>query len=255
MNESRIFRHQIQTLAIANLKARYRKTFAGFLWVVLNPLIMFGVQSLVFRKFIRLEVPDYGMFLLSGLLPWIFILQTLEMSTSLLVVNGRLLKSFPLNPLVCLLAQLCDNAVNFVAAFVLVLVPVWIRTPGSKLGLIFLPLPILTLFIGVFGLAWLLASLQVFFRDTRFMVSFVMSFAFFLTPVFYPVEYVPSQFRWMVLVNPFHHLLVPFRMSLYSFTPQGFAHAIGVAAGVALFFLGAAAVFWRLKRNDVYLNI
>jgi ABC-type polysaccharide/polyol phosphate export permease len=252
---TRAFRIQVQSLTVANLKTRYRQTLAGFFWVVFNPLVMYGVQSLVFRKFLRLEVPDYSMFLLSGLLPWIFIVQSVEMSTSIFVTNGRLLKSFPIHPLVCLLAQLCDNVVNFLAAFLLLGVPTWILHPGHVLGLLLLPLALVTLFCAVFALCWLLATLQVFFRDTRFIVSFVMSIAFFLTPVFYPVDFVPSQFRWIILINPFHHLLVPFRQTLYVFEPRAFMQAIGVAGLIAAALFGFASILWSKKRNEVYLNV
>ena len=75
-----IFSRQLISLTLANMKARYRKTFAGFLWVILNPIILYSVQSVVFRKILKIELPDYSLFLLGGLLPWIFITSTLEMS-------------------------------------------------------------------------------------------------------------------------------------------------------------------------------
>src|ERR1035437_5970491 len=93
-SEHRVLIRQVRALTVANLKSRYRKTFVGFLWVILNPLILYGVQSLVFMKFLKLQVPNYTLFLLSGLLPWVFIVQSVEMCTSLIVINGKLFKSF-----------------------------------------------------------------------------------------------------------------------------------------------------------------
>src|SRR5271154_4561101 len=101
-----IFVRQSRALAAANLKSRYRRTVAGFLWVVLNPLIMFGVQSMIFRHVLKIQISNYFLFLLSGLLPWIFITQSMDMCTSLFQANGGVLKSFHLNPLVLLTAQL-----------------------------------------------------------------------------------------------------------------------------------------------------
>ena len=86
------FWRQVLALTRANLKARYRKTAAGFLWVVLNPLILYAAQSLVFERFLNLRVPRYSLFLGSGLLPWVFSAQTLEMCTSLFVTHGRLIR-------------------------------------------------------------------------------------------------------------------------------------------------------------------
>lgn len=246
---------QIKVLVRANLKSRYRKTIAGFFWVVFNPIIIFGVQSQVFSKFLRLDVPNYYLFLLSGLLPWIFILQTLEMCTSIFVANGQLLKSFPAHPIVYLMAQILDNAINFAAAFVLLLVPVWLYQPSNPIGLMMLFLPCITLVLAVVGMAWFLATLQVFFRDTRFIVTFVMNISFFLTPVFYPVEYVPAEYRWLVVFNPFYRLIEPFRIALYEFAWEPFGVAMVKALGVAVLSLGLATYYWRSKRNALYFNI
>ncbi len=255
MTSRRVFVAQVRATTAANLKSRYRQTIAGFLWVVFNPLVMYGVQSLVFKHFLRLGVPNYGLFLLSGLLPWIFISQTLEMCTSLLVVSGKLIKSFPVNPLVYLVAQVADNTINFLAAFTIVLIPVWSHSPGSAIGLLVLPLPLLVLTAAVFGLAWLLATLQVFFRDTRYIVSFALSIAFFITPVFYPVDMVPEKYGWITIINPLRWLLEPFRCSLYAFEPAAFIRSLAIAAAIAAIFIGLAAFFWRASRNAVYLNV
>ena len=97
---SRRFWEQIRVLTAANLKTRYRKTWAGFLWVILNPLTMYWIQTQVFSRFLKLNVSNYALFLLSGLLPWIFIVQTLEMCASLFVWSSRMFKAFPVSPLV-----------------------------------------------------------------------------------------------------------------------------------------------------------
>jgi lipopolysaccharide transport system permease protein len=246
---------QVTALTRANLKVRYRKTVAGFLWVVLNPIILFGIQGLVFRKFLRLDVPNYGLFLLTGLLPWIFIAQTLEMCTSIFVTSGRLLKSYPVSPLVYLAAQVADCLINFACAFLLVLVPVWLRNPGEPAGLLLLPLAFIPLLVGTLGFAWLLATAQVFLRDTRFLVSFALGVAFFLTPVLYPAGFVPPQLAWIVWVNPFYKLIAPFRSALYVFSPATFAQDVAWASVVAGLALGAAALAWKQGRNGIYFHI
>src|SRR6185369_1132664 len=129
-----------------------------------------------------LAVQNYFVFLLSGLLPWIFIVQSMEMCTSIFVSNSQLLKSFDLNPLVLLFAQLVDNVINFLAAFALIFVALCARAHASGelqlRGLIFVPLAITVLFAGVTGICLLLATTQVFLRDTRFMVQFGASVLF-----------------------------------------------------------------------------
>lgn len=252
-----IFWLQVRALTVANLKSRYRNTVAGFIWVVINPLVMFGAQSYAFHHVLRLNIDNYPLFLLSGLLPWIFIAQSLEMCTSILVTSGRLLKSYPVHPLVYLISQLADNLVNFLAAFTLLLLPIWLfyGDVRGSVGFLFLPLPLATLATGVLGLAWFLATAQVFYRDTRFVVSFVLSIAFFLTPVFYPPEFVPEKFRFLLYANPIHYLIVPFRVCIYDFKAGAFFRSMLPALVTALGLLTIAAAYWRKKRSSVYVNL
>ncbi|MGZ3698560.1 MAG: ABC transporter permease [Bdellovibrionota bacterium] len=253
---TRIFWSQVWIMTVSGLKARYRKTLAGFVWVVLNPLMMFGAQSYAFTKILKIQMPDYSKFLLAGLLPWIFISQSLDMSVALFVNSGRLLKSFRLHPLVFLFSQLLDNLVNFLAAFLLVLVPMLLLHPGaSAIELLSLPLSLILLLGGTLGLAWLLATLHVFFRDTRYLVSFAISIAFFLTPIFYPLSFVPENIRWAVAVNPLFLLIQPFQLSVYATGDTHLLRALGMSALVAFSFIGLAAAFWSRRRNDVYLHI
>ena len=70
----------ISTLTFSEMKGRYRNTWAGFIWVIINPILMFSVQALVFKHILRLNMERYYLFLLGGLLPWIFISSTLNMT-------------------------------------------------------------------------------------------------------------------------------------------------------------------------------
>jgi ABC-type polysaccharide/polyol phosphate export permease len=250
-----IFLSQVRALTVANLRARYRNTLAGFVWVALNPIVMFGVQSLVFSHFVKIDVPRFSLFLLTGLIPWIFISQSLDMCTPLFVNSGRVMKAFQIHPVVYLLAQLSDNAVNFFGTFLIGLATVWFFNPGSAVGLILLPLPLFCLFVGVFGLAWLLASVHVFFRDTKFIVSFVMTATFYLTPVFYPRTFVPEKWSWVVDVNPLFRMIEPFRVALYDFSSERFVRSIFYSALTAAMLLLMATLFWKKKRNEIFLNV
>ena len=135
------------------MKARYRKTIAGFLWVILNPIILYLVQSVVFKKVLKIDIPDYTLFLLGGLLPWIFITNTLEMSIPYLYNSHNLLRGFRINPLLLVLSQVLDNFFNFLVAFVIILIPVFFLNSSGETAFYLLPLPILVLFISIASLS------------------------------------------------------------------------------------------------------
>jgi len=250
-----IFWRQVLALTLANLKSRYRKTVAGFVWVVMNPILMYSVQCYIFHWVLHIEIANYQLFLLGGLLPWIFIMQSLEMTTPILVNSGRLLKSFPTNPLIFVFAQLLDNAINFCAAFLCVLLPLAFFEGVDPWGIVGLPFAGLLLFSGVLAICWLLSVANVFFRDTRFIVSFVLSVLYFLTPIFYPVELVPETIRWLVKLNPLYLMIRPFQTALIHFTPLPFARDCAASAAVSILGLPLAAAYWKRKKNEIYLYL
>lgn len=245
---------QVRELTLASLKSRYRKTWAGFIWVVINPLLMFGVQSLVFKKFLNLDVTNYYLFLAGGLLPWIFFSQTIQMGTPIFVTQSQVLRSFKINPLVILSSQVLDNFINFVASFTLILLPIYLDSQKDLSQLMLLPLALVPLLIGTLCLTITLSIINVFFRDTNFITGFAFSILFFITPIFYPTAYIPSHWQWIVDLNPVIYFIEPFRSVIYS-TQTEFWPALLKGLGVSVLFVGVAALVWHRKRNDFYRKL
>lgn len=250
-----IFWRQVRLLTFANLKSRYRKTFAGFIWVVASPIVIYYIQSLVFKKFLKLDIPDYSLFLLGGLLPWIFITGTLEMCTPIFTTRAELLKSFRLSPFVLILAQIFDNFLNFLLAFLLLLIPLSLLQGKYSLGTAFLPLAMLQLVIGVTGVASLFALMQVFLRDIRYVLPFITNVLFFLTPIFYPIEIVPEQYRIFIEANPFYLMIAPFRLCIHQFEISLFFTALLKGSLVSFSFLALSFYAWKRRMNEFYLHL
>ena len=249
--ELKYFWVQVRDLTFASLKFRYRKTFAGFIWVVMNPLLMFGVQSLVFKTFMRIDVPDYYLFLLSGLLPWIFFSSTVQMGTPTFVSQAQLLRSFRINPMVILGSQVLDNFINFVAGFILILLPFYYSSGKSLTPLLALPLAMIPLLIGALSLCITLSTINVFFRDTNFVMGFVFQILFYLTPIFYPREFIPQEWQWMVDYNPAVYLLEPFKLILHS-QGEGFSIALLKSVFISGLLGVIAFIVWKRKKNGIY---
>jgi lipopolysaccharide transport system permease protein len=249
--ELKFFWAQVKDLTVASLKSRYRKTFAGFIWVVINPLMMFGVQSLVFKTFMRIDVPNYHLFLLGGLLPWIFLSSTVQMGTPIFVSQSHLLRSFKINPMVILGSQVFDNFINFLASFFLILLPFYIFNGKDLTTLLLLPVALVPLLISTIALCVALGTINVFFRDTNFVMGFIFNLAFYITPIFYPREYIPANWQWIVDFNPAVYLLEPFK-SIIFLNGANFGPTILYALGVSLLLSVFAVVTWKRKRNALY---
>jgi lipopolysaccharide transport system permease protein len=251
----KIFIRQLISLTFANMKARYRKTLAGFIWVILNPIILYSVQSIVFKKILKIDVPDYSLFLMGGLLPWIFITNTLEMSIPYLYNSHNLLRGFRINPFLLILCQVLDNFINFVVAFLVILIPVTMFSPYTDTAFYLLPLPILVLLVGIAAISSLASLMNVFYRDTKFVLTFVLNIMYFITPIFYPVEFVPQNYRWVIDLNPLFYLIEAFRSAVYGYDPVLFWPALGKAALVSFAFALISFIYWNRRKNDLYYYI
>jgi len=250
-----IYANQVVELTRASIKTRYRGAFAGLIWVILNPLMTFGVQSYAFHLVLKIDLERYYLFLLSGILPWIFICQCIEMGTSIFVQHAQLLKSYPIHPLTLLLSMIADNAINFSISLLLILIPISIYHDQLILHLAVFPICLFLLVFSVGMLTWLLASVNVFFRDTRYIASFILSIAFFMTPIFYPKGFVPEQFQFFIHYNPFYYMIEPFHVGMHSFTLPGFLRACQNSLVMSLLFFAAAAWLWREQRNAIYNHL
>lgn len=251
----RIFWKQVNVLTRSTLKSRYRRTVAGFVWVLINPLVLFGVQSFIFSRVLKIETPNFPVFLLSGLIPWIFISQSCEMVTPVLTNSSQMVRAFPAHPLVYVASQLFENAINFFLTFLILLIPVLALSEHVSYGLWFAIFPLVTLVFAVLGLTTLLAMAQVFFRDTRFVISFILSVFFFLTPIFYPPSQLPQNLQPLVRLNLFYVLIEPIRITIYAFDWQEFlwswARQIFVSVGLLL----GAYFFWEKNSKKIYFHL
>jgi ABC-type polysaccharide/polyol phosphate export permease len=97
--------------------------------------------------------------------------------------------------------------------------------------------------------------LQVFFRDTKFLVSFVLQVFFFLTPIFYPASFVPENFRWLIRVNLFYYLIAPFRTLILDFDLFEFVYECLAASGICVGLGLLAFLYWKKYRNALYFNV
>lgn len=253
--EIRSFFNQTLELTLASIKARYRKTWAGFLWVILHPVLLFGVQSLVFKNFLGLNVPDYYLFLLGGLLPWIFLTSTILMGTPVFVSQSPLLKSFKINPWVILCAQVLDSFLNFIMSFVLILLPFYFVSDNSILHLLVLPIALLPLLMGAFGLTVSLSVLNVFYRDINFVMGFLFNLLYYITPIFYPRSFIPEKFHILVDLNPFIYFIEPFRIIIHSSDLLGISTALLKSYAGGIIALSVAFFIWRRKQNEFYRKL
>ena len=225
------FRYFLRNMVIRDLKVRYKGSALGFLWSLMNPLLMMLVLSLVFSVAFKISMPHYPIFLLCGLLPWNFFAVSVSNATGSVVGQAGLLKkvAFPreILPLASILANLVHFGIGLLILFIFLIV---FKIP---LGLpaLALPLVILLQVVFVLGFSLILSSLNVFYRDVQQILEVLLLVWFYLTPVFYSLSMIPGRFHRLYLLNPMASLVTMYRALLFE---NGWPSAKVTFAAVAI---------------------
>ncbi len=198
------FRVLIVGLVERHMHARYRGSLLGMLWSFLNPLCLMAVYTLVFKYYIRFDqVENYTIFLFCGLLQWIHVSSSLiEGSISVSAGGSLITKSlFPaaLLPAVSVLTSLVHFMLSLPLLFLFMLI-FGVQFTGL---LLVLPLLMIVQTVFLYGIALALATLNVAFRDVQHLVGNALTLLFFLSPILYPEDVVPAEFRPFLAFNPF----------------------------------------------------
>ncbi len=247
---------QIRTLTSASIRSRYRNSFAGLLWVVLNPVLMFAAQAYAFKLVLKVQVEHYSLFLLTGLLPWMFLSQSVSMCTTLITSQARLFKSFPIHPVSSIISVIADNLINWTLAICILLLGfLFFSSQPLPPHLILLPVPMFAIFLATLGIACLVATVQVFFADAKFVFDFGIGIAFFVTPIIYPLEFVEEPYRSLIAVNPFTILIAPLQALSRENLPGDYWQTVIYAYILAVAFVLAAAFMWRRLKNGLYFRL
>ena len=211
------YRELIRNLVARDLKVRYRNSILGFLWCLLNPLLMMAVFTFVFTILMKSNIPKYPVFILIGILAWNFHTTAVNGSIASIVGNSQLVMKVYFPREVLPISVVLSNAVNFVLALIaLFMMMAAFRMPVG-VNLLFLPVIIAVQVVFSVGLGLCLAALTVFYRDVEIITETVLTAWFFLTPIIYRMEDLfPVYSRIMYIANPMASIISAYRDVLYS---------------------------------------
>ena len=246
------YRGLLYNLTVSELKLRYRRSVLGFVWTMLNPLLMMSVLAFVFSRVMRFNMKDYAVLLLAGLLPWTFFAQSINLSLMSIVGKGSLLKKVYIPkaviPISAVLATLVNSSLSFVPLLGLSLLV------GHHLNSAILFLPVSMLLLAIFAAGWalLFSCLYVYFRDFGHMTEVLLQAWFYASPVIYTLDMVPEGFRGIFKLNPVLYFIECFRAPIFAGELPDL-RTVGIAAGSAIAsLLVGTFVFFRYENQFVF---
>jgi ABC-type polysaccharide/polyol phosphate export permease len=244
------YRDLVLTLVARELKVRYRRSVLGFVWTMLQPLLMMLVFYVVFNNIFRFNEPDYPIYAFAGILFWNFFSQCIVASMNSLRGNAPLLQKLPVPKIVFPLATVISGVVNLLFALVpMIALLLWVRH-GLSWALLFLPVAILLAALFTLGAGLLLSPLAVFFSDIVELVGVLLTVLMYLTPIFYPMQIIPQRIRWLVKYNPIRSILEIFRDPLHYGKVPPLEHIL-VSVGIAAIALVLGAIAFRRSSDRI----
>ena len=231
-----------------DLKARYKQTVLGILWVILQPLLMTLVFTIFLGKLVRVQTgaTPYSLFLYAGLLPWIFFSNAVSSGSYSLLASSQMITKVYLPRLIIPAAAVSVRFSDFlVASVVLIFLMLYY---GVHLSWQILLLPVLAVQITVLALALsaLLSALNVKFRDTGTAMPVILQVWMFASPIVYPRSLVPARWEWAYQINPLTGLIEGFRSAFLGLPINRQGLAISALITVVLLII-SLLVFRRLE--------
>ena len=220
------YRELVRNLVVRDLKTRYKNSVLGFFWSLVNPLLMMAVFSIVFTYMMpNRSISHFPIFALCAILPWNFFSASIMGSVNSIVGNAHLIKKVYFPREVLPLSNVLSNLVNFLLALVVLIAALYAVGIGLTPWALLLPVVIFVQILFTLGLALILSTLNVFYRDVAMIMDVLLLAWFFLTPVMYPIDILPQKAtvlgidlsvqRLTYILNPMASLIASYRSILY----------------------------------------
>lgn len=234
------YRDLLWSLVQRDLTVRYKRSVLGFLWTMLNPLLMMLVQTIVFSTFFQFPIKNYPVYLLSGTILWNFFSQGTTMAMSNLVWAGGLINKIYIPKSIFIASALLVSLVNFLLALIPLVLIMVVTGHSFTPAILFLPIPILLMFTFALGVGLTVSTLAVFFVDVIDIYQVGITVLMYLTPLFYPVSIIPERYLTVIHLNPIFYFIECFRQPIY----QGVIPDAYLIARAALVAVVALIIGW-----------
>ncbi len=202
----------VVVLTQKEIKTRYKNSALGYVWSVANPLLFAIIYYIVFGQIMKVPIQNYALFLMAGLLPWHWLANSISAAPNIFLANATLIKKVRFPRHVLVMSYVLNEGIHFalsipvIVGFLLVnqMSPSWSWLAG-------IPVLLVAQFLIVYGIAVMLASLNLFFRDLERLTALFITVLFFLTPITYSSAMAPGPYRALLYANPVAPLIESWR--------------------------------------------
>ena len=243
------YRELLKSNVKKEIRGKYKGSFLGVLWSFINPLLQVLVYAIVFPYIMRIKTDNYLVFLIIGIIPWTFFTTVLNQGMITVRMNGGIIKKVYFPREILPISVATSGLVNFLISCIIILLFCIFGKVGLSWHLAFLPLIAIIQFILTLGLTFALSAINIYIKDTEYIVQFFINMLFYATPILYPATLFPEKIRWVLYLNPMSQIIEAYRcIFLYHQIPDamGLIYLLGICA---LVFIIGLIIFRKLEKG------
>lgn len=209
------YRELLKTNVRKEVRGKYKNSFLGVLWSFLNPLLQIGVYALVFPLIMKSNEANYTVFLCCALIPWNFFSMAINRSAYTIIENGNIVKKVFFPREILPISVVTSEAVNFIISTIVILGFVLAYGLGISKYVLFYPLIVLVQYVLLVGISFIASAIVVYVRDLQHFIGVFLQLLFYATPICYSASVIPSNYQWLMKINPMSYIISGFRDIFY----------------------------------------
>jgi ABC-2 type transport system permease protein len=235
VNKICFYRRTLWGMALKQLKAKYAGSVLGFFWAIVNPILLMLAITFVFTIVFKAQIKGFSLFVLSGILPWMFFSGAVSEATPSLPAQNNVLHQFSLPKEIIPFSIVLSYLLNFLMSWIVIYPIFLLYNPAIARTAIYLPLALILTYLFISGAGLLFSVLNVIFRDLEHLVATLLMFWFWVTPIFYSIDMIPKSFHWIFNLNPLCVFVLFYRDIIF----YGRVPGLPAIAGMTIWALGS----------------
>ena len=246
------YKDLLKLLVMKSVKLKYRRSILGYVWSVLNPLLIMIVMTIVFSSMFSRNIENFPVYLFCGQLLFNFMNSSTHQATESITHNAAMLKKAYVPKYIFTVAKVTSCAVDMVFSFGALLIVMIVTGAKFSLYNLLFPLVIIQLYLFCIGLGLFLAQASVFFRDVEFIYNAVTTAWMYLTPIFYPIDALGETLGNLIkLLNPMYFYVTQFRDFVYAGQLPSLYNVVGGCVSAAVMLVIGIWCFMKTEDNFI----
>ena len=243
------YRELLKSNVKKEIRGKYKGSFLGILWSFVNPLLQVAVYAIVFPYIMRIQTENYLIYLIIGIIPWTFFTTVINQGMITVRMNAGIIKKVYFPREILPISVALSGLVNFMISCIIIVLFCLFGGVGITWHIVFLPFIAIIQFILTLGIVFALSAINIYIKDTEYIIAFILNMLFYATPILYEAVLFPEKIRWILYLNPMTQVVLAYRdIFLYHQVPELSGIIYLIIVTIIIFILGLF-IFRKLEKG------